>query len=203
MMKMCQRIPEKTDFSKLATLITLMGDLLETLPEFSMNHTLTKTAQSGKLNSHAEMTLKGNAENNYCRSYIYELYRAIYIPEAECAMAHVAALDAGVYPDKDFLKAEENRIRDRFYTLPLSEFAPAPTPFPRPMITRYRGEMKPNAANASALMPATQKLSMRLFKNIKSIENIVGKANLLMAFFGEPVMESIFSFAILNRHCFS
>ena len=55
------------------------------------------------------------------------MYRAIYIPEAECAMAHVAALDAGVYPDKDFLKAEENRIRDRFYTLPLSEFAPAPT----------------------------------------------------------------------------
>ena len=126
MMKMCQRIPEKADFSKLTTLITLMGDLLETLPEFSMNHTLAKTAQSGKLNSHAEMTLKGNAENSYCRSYIYELYRAIYIPEAECIMNHAASLDAGVYPDKDFLKAEENRIRDRFYTLPLSEFAPEP-----------------------------------------------------------------------------
>jgi len=50
--------------------------------------------------------------------------------------------------------------------------------------------MKPNAASASALMPATQKLSIKLFKNIKSIDKIVGMANLLMAFLGFPTIES-------------
>jgi hypothetical protein len=41
-------------------------------------------------------------------------------------MNHAASLDAGVYPDKDFLKAEESKIRDHFYAVPLSEFTPAP-----------------------------------------------------------------------------
>ena len=123
-MKICQRIPVKADFSRLTNLIKLMGSLLETLPDFSMNHTLEKTAQSGKLNSHAEITLKGNAENSYCRSYIYELYRAVYIPEAECVMKHMASLEAGAYPDRDFLESEEANIRNHFYSAPLSEFKP-------------------------------------------------------------------------------
>lgn len=36
-----------------------------------------------------------------------------------------------------------------------NELVPAPTPVPRPMITRYNGEMNPSAARASALIPAT------------------------------------------------
>ena len=80
--------------------------------------------------------------------------------------------------------------------LEISEFAPAPTPLPRPIITRYNGEINPSAAKASAFNPETQKLSMRLFKNIRSIENIVGKANLLMAFLGFPVIKSRFSFIL-------
>ena len=83
--------------------------------------------------------------------------------------------------------------------LEISELAPAPTPLPRPMITKYKGEIKPSAARASELMPATQKLSIRLFKNIKSIEKIVGKANLLIAFLGLPIIDSMFSvFGIAN-----
>lgn len=124
--KLCTRNPEKADFTLLLELVKLMGGLLETLPEHSLSATLEKTAQSGKLNSHGEMTLKGNAENNYCRSYIYELYSAIYIPEAECAAAHLAELPPGVYPDKEYLKAQEEKIREEFYRLPLCAFAPRP-----------------------------------------------------------------------------
>ena len=82
--------------------------------------------------------------------------------------------------------------------LEISEFAPAPTPLPRPMMTRYKGDIKPSAARASALIPETQKLSIKLFKNIKSIEKIVGKANRLIAFRGLPLIDSILSFACIN-----
>ena len=83
--------------------------------------------------------------------------------------------------------------------LEISELAPAPTPVPSPIITRYNGEMKPNAAKALELMPETQKLSMRLFKNIKSSEKIVGKASLLMALRGFPVIDSILSLACIDN----
>jgi len=81
--------------------------------------------------------------------------------------------------------------------LEINEFAPAPTPLPKPIITRYNGEMNPSAARASALMPETQKLSIKLFKNIKSIEIIVGMAKAFMAFRGFPVIKLMLSwFAI-------
>jgi hypothetical protein len=83
--------------------------------------------------------------------------------------------------------------------LEIRELAPAPTPVPRPIITRYNGEMNPRAARALELIPETQKLSMRLFKNIRSRENIVGKASLLMALRGLPVIDSIFSLALIDN----
>jgi hypothetical protein len=58
--------------------------------------------------------------------------------------------------------------------------------------------MNPNAARASALIPATQKLSMRLFKNIRSIERIVGMASLLMAALGFPVIDSMLSLVCMK-----
>ena len=48
-------------------------------------------------------------------------------------------------------------------------------------------------------MPETQKLSIRLFKNIKSSENIVGNANLLMALRGFPLIDSILSLACITN----
>ena len=72
------------------------------------------------MNSHAEMTLKGNAENSYCRSYIAELYQAIYLPEVEFAARYIANLPAGEYPDAELLKAEAQKIRDHFYAVPLT-----------------------------------------------------------------------------------
>ena len=83
--------------------------------------------------------------------------------------------------------------------LDISEFAPAPTPLPRPMMTRYNGVMKPKAASASALMPETQKLSIKLFRNIRNIERIVGKASLFMAFLGLPVIDSMLSLVCIDN----
>ena len=76
----------------------------------------------GKLNSHAETTLKGNAENSYCRSYIFELYRGIYEPETACIREHLVHLAAGEYPDKEYLLEQFKKIQDEFYLKPLSSY---------------------------------------------------------------------------------
>lgn len=129
-MKITSRTPEKPDGTLLSRLITAMGDLLAVSPEFSLNATLERAGQTGRLNSHAELTLKGNAENDYCRSYIYELYRAVYEPEAACLRDHLAGLDSGVFPDAAFLSEQSERIRDRFYETPLSHWRPVKTSLP-------------------------------------------------------------------------
>ena len=125
MMKLTKRKPEKADGSQLLKFIKAMGELLETHPDFSMNATIDRLKEVGPLNPHAEMTLKGNAENSYCRSYIYELYRAIYIPEAEAVCQHLAGLTAGEYPDSAYLEEQEKSIRDRFYATPLETYRPS------------------------------------------------------------------------------
>ena len=121
-MQITNRHPEKADGTHLLNLIRLMGDLLETLPEFSMFATLEKMKQQGKLNSHAELTLKGNGENSYCRSYIFEFYRGLYEAEALCVKNELDKLAAGEYPDKEALLKEFNKIQDAFYLTPLATF---------------------------------------------------------------------------------
>lgn len=116
----------KADFTRLAQLIRIMGDLLSTLEEYSLNHTLERVARNGKLNPHAETTLKNNAENSYCRSYIYELYREIYEPEAEFAAEYFRSLPPGAMPEKEVLTAQQEKIRSAFYEKPLAECRPDP-----------------------------------------------------------------------------
>lgn len=123
-MKLLGRVPEKADGSRLVSLIRIMGDLLETLPEFSLNCTLARARQGHTLNPHAEMTLKGNAENSYCRSYIYELYRAIYEPEASFLSDILAKLPAGELPPKEPMLAEANRLKESFYEEALARYQP-------------------------------------------------------------------------------
>lgn len=123
-MKIVGRTPEQASGEELYRLITAMGDLLENLPEFSLNDTRDRMRRTAKLNSHAEQTLKSNAENSYCRSYIYELYRAVYEPEARCLMDYLTTLKPGELPDREFLLKQQKKIRDRFYAEPLARFRP-------------------------------------------------------------------------------
>ena len=58
--------------------------------------------------------------------------------------------------------------------LDISEFPPAPIPFPKPTIIMNSGVMYPSAANGSAPSPATQILSMMLFIKIKNMLPIIG-----------------------------
>ncbi len=123
-MKIVGRTPEKASGEELYRLITAMGDLLEGLLEFSLNDTLDRMKRTAKLNSHAEQTLKNNAENGYCRSYVYELYRAVYEPEAHCLKEYLASLKPGDLPDRDYLRGQAELIRDNFYAEKLSRWQP-------------------------------------------------------------------------------
>ena len=80
-------------------------------------------------NPNFETTLKGNAENGYCRAYITELFDGVYLPEYDiCTNYWRNNFKNGIreikmtpedkwYPhDKEF---EKNR--DDFYAKPLSE----------------------------------------------------------------------------------
>ena len=53
--------------------------------------------------------------------------------------------------------------------LDINELVPAPIPFPRPMITRYNGEINPSAASASPLIPATQNCQSSYLKTLKAL----------------------------------
>ena len=123
-MKMVGRTPGQASGEELYRLIKAMGDLLENLPEFSLNNTRDRMRRTAKLNSHAEQTLKSNAENSYCRSYIYELYRMIYEPEAQCLKEYLAKLKPGDLPDRDYLREQAELIRDNFYAEKLSRWQP-------------------------------------------------------------------------------
>ena len=72
---------------------------------------------------------KGNVENDYCRSFIYELFDGCYIPEFECycrwLTSRITSGDRSPwrYPEALF-SSEKKRIGDRFYNTPLADLAP-------------------------------------------------------------------------------
>ena len=78
--------------------------------------------------------------------------------------------------------------------LAINEFAPEPIPFPTPTSIINSGVMNPIAASASDPRPATHILSARLYAIIRSMETIIGTANLFIAFLGSPVIISILLF---------
>lgn len=105
---------------KILELIRKMRDLLATQPEYSLCDTLAELRAAHSLNPASETTLKSNAENSYCRSYVSELYEAIYIPEAEVFAEQLKNLKPGSPFDAEKLLLAEQKIRERFYLTDLS-----------------------------------------------------------------------------------
>ena len=100
------------------------GRVLAAEPEYSLAESFRELRAKHRTNPDFESTLKGNAENNYCRSFIAEFFPALYIPELEaCRTIWRDARRRGA--DPVFADAPEiAAIRDAFYSTPLEEFAP-------------------------------------------------------------------------------
>ena len=116
-------------------LLDALCDVLALSDDFSMATTLRRLHEAepfGDLaptvNPHSEQTLKGNAENNYCRRHHYELARYVYPKEAGVFWDYVLdRLESGQQqkwgrPLESAQKAKA--IEDEFFATSLTDMAP-------------------------------------------------------------------------------
>ena len=103
----------------------IFADILAANREYSLYGSLQELKAKQRTNPKFEYTLKGNAENYYCRSYITELFTEIYLPELEVCREIIReeCRNGKRIPDQE----REQRfaaIKDRFYDTPLRKIAP-------------------------------------------------------------------------------
>jgi hypothetical protein len=110
-------------------MLDLFGQILAAHPDYSMYESLLLLQKHPRCNPDFEKTLKGNAENGYCRAYIYELVGDIYRPEFALA-ADIIRQQMAQNNREQLLKPEElvkddlKKIADAFYQKPLRKMAP-------------------------------------------------------------------------------
>ena len=111
-------------------LLDALCGLLAQSDDFSMAASLRQLEEAKPLggvlpalNPHTELTLKGNAENEYCRSHHFELAYHVYRKELAAFWDYVLArVDSGERAEWPFppeFTQQAKRIEDEFYATPL------------------------------------------------------------------------------------
>jgi len=145
-------------------LLAVLGDVLAMSDDFSMYASLCKLSDAKELNGvqpmlnpHTELTLKGNAENGYCRSHQYELLKYVYRPELTAywnfVFKHLKSGDRAVWKRPAEFGEQEKIIVDRFYETPLVQMAP---------------NMPRDSKNLSAIFMHMEKLINKFLDEIKN-----------------------------------
>lgn len=103
--------------------------VLASSEDFSLNASLARLRRRHPTNPAFEATLKGNAENDYCRGQVYELARAVYEPAFAAFAAWLERrMEAGDRTRLNGTAAEQERlfaaVREAFYAEPLATWAP-------------------------------------------------------------------------------
>lgn len=137
---------KKAEPGRVRRLAQLSQDLLETLgsllalsDDFSMQASYCRLARAKELggvrpvvNPHAEQTLKGNAENDYCRSHHYELVERVYRRELaaywDWALKRLESNDRAPWRRPAEFTSQAKTIADSFYEVPLAQMSPAKRP---------------------------------------------------------------------------
>ena len=109
-------------------ILTALRDILSLHDDYSMNVSMAKLQATHPVNPCFEQALKGNAENGYCRTYIYELFNDYYLPQLAFYTGWVdARLASG--DTKTIMKPAKalpmQAVVDGFYAKPLAEMAPS------------------------------------------------------------------------------
>ena len=124
-------------------------DVLAQSDDFSMEASLRRLERARELggvqpqiNPHAEMTLKANSENGYCRSHHYELVSAVNRREAEAywnwVLKRVGGEDRGPWRRPAELSKQAKVIADEFYAMPLAEMKPTAARGPAELAASFR-----------------------------------------------------------------
>ena len=110
-------------------MLELLAELLAAHPDYSLYESLLLLQKHPQCNPDFEKTLKGNAENGYCRAYIYELACEIYRPELHLAADFIRKRmeqdnhEQLLFPEEQIRPALK-QIADAFYRKPLRKMAP-------------------------------------------------------------------------------
>ena len=101
-------------------LMERMTELLGAHEDYSLLITLHRLRAVAQTNPRFEAVLKNNAECDYCRSYIYENAKCLYLPEMRCLFAAVekAYAEGGEIDRAAVLKTTAD-IRQAFLETPL------------------------------------------------------------------------------------
>lgn len=103
-------------------LLETLTELMGSHEDYSMLGTLEGLRAVTQTNPQFEQTLKENASNRYCRGYIYENARYLYLPEMKLLFGEVLeAVKAGREVDKERLMPDVEQIRARYFEIPLAE----------------------------------------------------------------------------------
>ena len=121
-----RNIKVKTISCRMRQVLSLLTGLLEAHEDYSLNDSLKKMKESGEINPDFEDTLKGNAENGYCRTYIYELCKGCYLDELEIFLdwAYKVSPETGFDSGREEAKKDFDKIKENFYSIPLARLAP-------------------------------------------------------------------------------
>ena len=113
-------------FETLRTGESLFAGILGAWEEYSLYAALQDLRKKHRTNPKFEYTLKGNAENFYCRSFITELFTQIYIPELDACREIWREADRQGKRDLEgcWPHPRIDAVKDKFYATPLNTVAP-------------------------------------------------------------------------------
>ena len=133
------------------------SDLLESSEEYSLRHALDDLRKRHPTNPDFEATLKGNAENFYCRSSIYELARFCYERELDAVFEFArervrnGCRSGWNIARQGEMRKKGEKIENAFYARPLAEMAP-------------------DVPNARKRLPDTWRKTARIIQQLSSNE---------------------------------
>lgn len=116
-------------------ILASLSEVLAMSDDFSMHHSLLKLYDAEQINGvpplinpHTELTLKGNAEVDYCRSHHYELVEHVFQPElkvyGDWILKQIKSGNRAEWKRPEIFTEQGAIIKDRFYDTPLAEMAP-------------------------------------------------------------------------------
>ena len=111
------------------SVMTIAESLMETLSEllgshedYSLYASLCKLETVTETNPSFEHTLKENAECEYCRAYIYENAKYLYLPEMKLLFLEISkAAESCADIDTQAIKNGCDTIRESFFSIPLKD----------------------------------------------------------------------------------